>query len=147
MLSETPSPGAGQSTPTKCPSEGRSLQRSSRIGRGKTSQDKLTWASGANDQIPCSVSSSSACGCCLQDREKVPPRMFRNGSAMCAQPAVAVFLGLNNPAVQAFHQYFQSLFSRAVPSVPPVASPLMSTVTRPPAHAGKLSDSDFSTCS
>jgi len=63
---------------------------------------------------------------------------------MCAQPAVAVFLlVLNNPAVQAFHQHLQSLFSRAVPSVPPATSPLMSAATRPPARAGKLSDSDF----
>ena len=147
MLSEARSPGASQITPAERPSEGRRLQRSSRIGRGKTSQDKLTWASWADDQIPCSVSSSSACGCCLQDRAKVLPRMFRNGPTMCAQPAVAVFLGLNNPAVQVFHQYFQSLFSRAVPSVPPAASPLMSAATRPPARAGKLSDSDFNTCS
>jgi len=54
MLSETPSPGAGQSTPAR-PSAGQSLQRFSRIGRGKTSQDKLTWASRADDQIPSSV--------------------------------------------------------------------------------------------
>ena len=74
----------------------------------------------------------------------MPPRMFRNGPAMCAQPAVAAFLlALNNPALQAFHQHLLSLFLRAVPSVPPAASPLMSAATRPPARTGKLSDSDL----
>jgi len=62
---------------------------------------------------------------------------------MCAQPTTAAFLlALNNPALQAFHQHLQSLFSRAAPSVTPACSPLMSA-TRPPARAGKLSDSDL----
>ena len=54
----------------------------------------------------------------------------------------AFLLALNNPALQVFRQHFQSLFSRAVPSVPPAASPLMSAM-RPPARAGKLRDSDL----
>ena len=63
---------------------------------------------------------------------------------MCAQPATVSFLvALNNPALQAFHQHLQSLFSRAVPSVPPAALPLMSATTRLPTRAGKLSDSDL----
>jgi len=93
---------------------------------------------------PAASGPSSACGCFLQDRAKELPRMFRNGPAMCAQPAaVAFLLALNNPTLQAFHQHLQSLFSRAVPSVPPAASPLMSAATRLPARAGKLSDSDL----
>ena len=93
---------------------------------------------------PAASGPRSACGCCLQDRAKVPPQMFGNCPAMCAQPAVAAFLlTLNDPVLLAFHQHLQSLFSRAVPSVPPAASPLMSTTTRPPARAGKLTDSDL----
>jgi len=76
-----------------------------------------------NLSIFCLENQSCACGGCLQDRAKVLPRMFRNGPAMCAQPAAAAFLlALNNPALQAFHQHLQSLFSRAVPCVPPAAS-------------------------
>jgi len=205
MLCEAPSPGAGQSTPAKRPSEGPCLQRSSRIGHGNTSQDNLTWASRADDQIPCSVGSkkrvrmllagqTKSASTNVQERPRkhvglsnrisdniqrasigtsskdpgertsdVSPEVrvsslpctLPSGPAavhavlapqmpgMCAQPAAAAFLlALNNLALQAFHQHLQSLFSRAVPSVPPAASPLMSA-TRPPARAGKLSDSDL----
>jgi len=57
MLSEALSPRNSKSTPAKRPSEGPSLQRSSRIGRGQTSQDKGTWESREDDQIPSRVGS------------------------------------------------------------------------------------------
>ena len=58
-------------------------------------------------------------------------------------------MGLRSKGLQAFHQHLQSLFTHTrhcthtVPSVPPAASPLMSAATRPPARAGKLTDSDL----
>jgi len=53
MLSEALSPRNSKSTPAKRPSEGPSLLRSSRIGRGQTSQRK----SREDDQIPSRVGS------------------------------------------------------------------------------------------
>jgi len=182
------------------------LQRSSCIERGKTSQDKLTWESRADYQIPSSVGSKKRVRMLLAGQSKSAstnvhelsskrvglsnritdntqrasigtsskdygqpnsdlspgvrvsslPCTLPSGPAavnavpapqmpcMCAQPVAAAFLlALNNPALQAFHQHLQSLISHAIPIVPPAASPLMSAATRPPARAGKLSDSDL----
>jgi len=114
------------------------------LGAARRRRTSLRGHLGLVIRSPAASGPRSACGCCLQDRAKVPPQMFRNGPAMCAQPAGAAFLlALNNPALQVFHQHLQSLFSRAVPSVPDAASPLMSAATRPPARAGKLTDSDL----
>jgi len=72
----------------------------------------------------------------------VPPRMFRNSPAMCAQSAGAVFLLVLDNAT-GLSPALEVTLSHAMPSVPPAALPLMSATTRLPTRAGKLSDSDL----
>jgi len=144
MLSEARHPELARAPQQSVQAKDQARKDPPASGAARRRRTSLRGHLGLMIRSPAASGPTSACGYCLQDRAKVSPRMFRNGPAMCAQPAPAAFLlALNNPALQAFHQHLQSLFSRAVTSVHPAASPLMSAATRPPARAGKLTDSDL----
>jgi len=144
MLSEARHPELARAPPQSVQAKDQACKDPPALGVTRRRRKSLRGHLRLMIRSPAASGPRSACGCCLQDRAKVPPRMFRNGPATCTQPAAAAFLlALNNPALQAFHQHLQALFSRAVTSAPPAASPLMSAATRPPARAGKLTDSDL----